>query len=282
MHNITVGNLTAKYLIWCAKHRAPRSLEWYQGYLRNLLKHPGIADLDATAIKPYMVQEWCDSKTTWGANYTRGAIVAVQRVWNWGIEQGHLEKTPLARMKKPAAKRREAYMKPEDYQALLALIPENDPFKRFLIFVWQTGCRPQEARAIEPRHVQIDNQRIVFPAEESKGKRAKRVIYLHGASLEIIAHLSGLYPAGKLFRNKRGGPWTKYAICNRFLRLSRITGKRMHCYLARHGWATKKLLQGHDSITLAALMGHCDPGMINKIYEHVSDNEEHLRKALAD
>jgi hypothetical protein len=32
----------------------------------------------------------------------------------------------------------------------------------------------------------------------------------------------------------------------------------------------------------AALMGHCDPGMINKIYEHVSDNEEHLRKALQD
>lgn len=279
---LTVHALTTRYLTWCEKHRAPRSCEWYYGYLKNFLLHPGIADLGATAIKPWHVTEWVDSKTAWGSTYSRGAIVAVQRVWNWGIEQGHLDSTPLARMKKPSAKRREIYMKPEDYQEVLAQIPVTDPFYDFVVFLWTSGCRPQEARAIEPRHVEIDRERIVFPAEESKGKRQKRIIYLQGATLEIITRLLPLHPEGKLFRNKRGDAWTKYSICNRFIRISRKTGKRMFAYAARHGFGTRKLIQGHDHLTVAAIMGHTDGSMLAKIYSHISDDEAHLKKALQD
>jgi integrase len=282
MQSITVGNLTAKYLLWCEKHRAPRSLEWYRGYLKDFLLHPGIAELDATAIKPFHVTEWVDGKTTWGANYTRGAIVAVQRVWNWAIEQGHLDSTPLARMKKPPAKRREIYMKTEDYQAILALIPETDPFREFFIFAWLTGARPQEVRHIEPRHVELDRERIMFPAEESKGKRAKRIIYLHGEALEIVKRLMAIHTEGKLFRNKRGTGWSKYAVCNRMICLSRQTGKRMFMYASRHGFGTRKLIQGHDHLTVAALMGHADGSMLAKIYSHISEDEVHLKKALQD
>lgn len=282
MQNITVGDLTAKYLLWCVKHRAPRSHEWYNGYLKNFLAYPGIKDLEATAIKPFHVTEWVDSKTTWGPTYSRGAIVAVQRVWNWAIEQGHLDSSPLARMKKPTAKRREIYMKPGDYEEILALLKERDPFRDFFIFVWLTGARPQEARHIERRHVELDKERIVFPAEESKGKRSKRIIYLHGAALEIIHRLIAKEGTGKLFLNKRGTAWSKYAICNRFLRISEIIGRKMFCYAARHGFGTRKLIQGHDSITIAALMGHSDATMLGKIYSHVSDDEVHLKKALAE
>lgn len=281
-NTLTVNALISKYSAWCSKHRAPRSCEWYNGYLNNFLLHPGIADMDATAIKPWNIQEWCDSKTTWGPTYTRGAIVAVQRVWNWAIEQGHLETTPLARMKKPPAKRREIYMKPEDFQEILTHIPQSDPFHDLVVFIWQSGCRPQEARAIEPRHVELARERIVFPAEESKGKREKRIIYLQGAALEIITRLMANYTEGKLFRNKRGHAWTKYSVCNRFIRISRKTGKRMFAYAARHGFGTRKLIQGHDHLTIAAIMGHTDGSMLAKIYSHISDDEAHLKKALQD
>jgi integrase/recombinase XerC len=145
------------------------------------------------------------------------------------------------------------------------------------------GCRPQEARHIEPRHVELENERIVFPAEESKGKRRRRVIYVQGVSLEIITRLMGARKGdGKLFRNNRGGAWTKFSICNRFHRISQKTGKRMFAYASRHGWATRKLIQGHDHLTLATLMGHTDGSMLARVYSHIDKDDAHLKRALVD
>lgn len=56
----------------------------------------------------------------------------------------------------------------------------------------------------------------------------------------------------------------------------------MFMYAARHGFGTRKLIQGHDHLTVAAIMGHADGSMLAKIYSHVSDDEAHLKKALQD
>src|SRR3954451_12531401 len=47
------------------------------------------------------------------------------RAYNWAEEMGYLAGTPLKKIKKPPAKRRELYTTPEDYLAILALLPEN-------------------------------------------------------------------------------------------------------------------------------------------------------------
>lgn len=271
METLTFDCLATKYLAWCEKHRAPRSLEWYKGHIDNFVKFLGDnSSIPATDLKPYHVIEWIDSKSTWGDTYKRGAIVAVQRAYNWATEMGYLATSPLAKIKKPQAKRRETYMTNEDFEAVLSRLSTGDPFRDLVQFVWHSGCRPQEVRHIEPRHVDLVHERIVFPAAESKGKRDKRIIYLHGITLDIIKRLlvdesSG----GKLFKNNRGTAWTKYAICNRFHRLSKAIGKRLFCYAARHGFGTRKLIQGHDGIVVAALMGHKDGSMLAKIYSHV-------------
>jgi integrase/recombinase XerC len=195
---------------------------------------------------------------------------------------GYLASTPLKGIKKPPAKRRETYMTPEDFGQLLALLTRGDPFRDLFLFVWQVGCRPQEARHIEARHVELENERIVFPAEESKGKRVKRIIYMQGEALEIIQRLVVAHPEGKLFRNRRGLPWSKFAVCNRFYRLSQKTGKRMFCYAARHGFATRKLIQGKGALTISQLMGHADGSMLARVYGHLDKNVDFLKKALAD
>jgi integrase/recombinase XerC len=280
---LTVHTLITKYLAWCGKHRDPRTLEWYAGYLDKFLCHLGDAkDSPATELKPYHVIEWVDAQSGWGDNYSRGAIVAVQRAYNWAEEMGYIAATPLRKIKKPPAKRRETYMTPDDFQVILGLLAETDPFRDFFLFVWLSGCRPQEARHIEPRHVELDKERIVFPALESKGKRSKRIIYLQGEALAIIQRLMAGREEGKLFRNKRGGEWTKFAVCNRFHRISQITGKRMFAYACRHGFGTRKLIQGHDHLIVAALMGHTDGSMLAKVYSHVDQNDAHLKKALVD
>lgn len=279
---ITVNALIAKFSAWNSKHRAPRSCEWYTNYLNNFLAYPGIAEIPANALKPYNLTEWVDSKEGWGDNYKRGAIIAIQRVYNWSVEMGYLENSPIRKVPKPMAKRREIYMRPEDFQQIISLIPESDSFHEFFTFCWLSGCRPQEGRHIEKRHFEPENERIVFPAEESKGKRAKRIIYLHGRTLEIVGRLVEKYPEGKIFRNSRGTAWSKFAVCNRMQLLSRRIGKRMFMYAARHGFGTRKLIQGHDHLTVAAIMGHADGSMLAKIYSHVADDTAHLKRALAD
>lgn len=285
MENIIPFNaLTGKYLAWCEKHRAPRSLEWYKGHLDNFLKFLGDnSNIPAADLRPYHVSEWVDSNPTWGPTYKGGAIVAVKRVYNWAIELGYSETNPIARLKKPTANRREIYMTKEDFDGILSKLAFSDPFRDLLEFVWFTGCRPQEVRHIESRHVDMVHERIVFPAEESKGKRAKRIIHLQGAALDIIKRLlvdetSG----GKLFKNNRGTAWTKYAICNRMHRISKAMGKRLFMYAARHGFATRKLIQGHDHLTVAAILGHTDGSMLAKVYSHVDKDTAHLRRALID
>jgi integrase len=279
----TLTFIVGKYLDWCRRHPAPRSVEWYQGHLDGFLKHLGNqALMPATDLKPFRVIERVDSHETWGATDRRGTIVAVQRALNWAEEMGYIAASPVKRVKKPPAGRRDNPMTPEDFQALLARLPEGDPFRELFLFVWHSGCRPQEARRIEPRHVQLDQQRIVIPKEEAKGFCHPRVIYLHGPALEVVARLLAVRAEGKLFRNSQGRPWTKYAVCNRMHRLSSATGRRLALYDARDGFATRKLVQGHDHLTIAELMGHRDGTMIGQVYGHLERQPDHLRKALED
>lgn len=280
-NSISFNELSIKYLAWCNSHRSPRTKEWYTGHLDNFLLHLGdSANHPAMSMKPYHVVEWVDSKPRWGNTYKRGAIVAIQRVYNFAEEMGYLSSNPIKKTKKPPAGRRDNHMQPQDYQNILCHLPEGDPFRDIVVFAWNTGCRPQEVRAIEPRHVFLDRECITFPALESKGKRYPRTIYLHGEALEIIKRRMAKYPKDKLFRNTWGGAWTKYAICNRMFRLSKLTGKRMALYDIRHGFATRKIVQGHNHMAIAALLGHRDGSMLAKVYSHVDKDTEHLKRVL--
>jgi site-specific recombinase XerD len=50
--------------------------------------------------------------------------------------------------------------------------------------------------------------------------------------------------------------------------------------MVRHTFATRKILEGVDLVTIATLMGHRDLTMLQKIYQHVKRRSDHLRNAL--
>jgi integrase len=66
----------------------------------------------------------------------------------------------------------------------------------------------------------------------------------------------------------------------RFCRLKKHTGVKHFAYAWRHGFANRKLLEGHDYLTVAELLGHSDGTMLAKVYAHLDQADEHLRKAL--
>ena len=51
---------------------------------------------------------------------------------------------------------------------------------------------------------------------------------------------------------------------------------RYSLYALRHSWATNALKSGVDSLTVAILMGHQDPSMLAKVYQHLSHNPQHM------
>jgi integrase len=106
----------------------------------------------------------------------------------------------------------------------LDAIPDRE-FRDLLEFLWETGCRPIEARILEATHVDIAMQIAILPPSNNKTRKAERVIILNQKATEICRRLVCQHPDGAIFRNTRGRPWTKDSINCRFHRLKKKLGK---------------------------------------------------------
>ena len=46
-----------------------------------------------------------------------------------------------------------------------------EEWKDFFTFLWETGCRVQEAVIVEAKHFQRSEERLVLPRKQAKGKK---------------------------------------------------------------------------------------------------------------
>jgi integrase len=278
---LSVAGLFDRYLDWCQKHRSPRT---YAGYLWHLQRFaqalPDATTLAAIDLKPFHLVEWLDAHPDWGPTYRRNAIAAVKRAYAWAEELGYLSANPVRTVKKPTAKRRERFVSPEDWAKIRDSYNPSNPFRQLLEFVWETGCRPFEARRLEVRHVHLDRAVIAIPPEEAKGRKKWRLIRLEGRALEIVTARLAVVKTGPVFLNADGVPWTSSAMACRFGRLEKKLGVRHFAYAFRHGFANRLLVSGVDHLTVAELLGHADGTMLAKVYQHLDQSDAHLRAAL--
>lgn len=265
--------LSQVYLDWCQVNRKPTTYKLHRHFLQSFIKSVG-RRLRPSQLKVHHVTKWQDSLAV-STTTQNDAISVVKRMLNWGIEQNYITRNPIASMRKPPAKRRDIFYTSAQWQLIRK--EARGPLLDLLDFLYSTGCRPQEARAIEARHLHGDL--VIFPAEESKGGRDSRVIYLAPGAKEILDRLAKLYLEGKLFRNSNGCPWTKDAIKCRLTRISAAVGFRVIAYGARHSFATEALINGGvDPISVAHLMGHKDATMVSRVYSHIARNPDFLRQ----
>lgn len=320
------------FLDWVKENRASRSYEWYRRHLQNFVS--GIPNkLTVGQFKPFHLTQVLASHSTWGPTTKNGLCRAVQRSFRWAERQGLVEKSPVAYFEKPRAKTRQVAITEAEYQVILGNVCNSD-FGDLLVATWETGARPQEIVRVEARHVDLTNNRWVFPAEESKGKRTPRIVYLTERALEITRRRMIKHPNGPLFRNSVGNAWDRYALHCAFERLqvkmglekikelkfelpslprfkpsavkdknelgkarlnhsvmlrkrrkeirnlAKTHSKRYVLTHFRHSWATRALQRGVDPLATAILMGHSDPSMLAKVYQHLAQDPEYLHKAL--
>jgi len=271
----TVGDVISDFLDWTKANREPSTYGWYSDFLLSFIE--SVEPLKVRDLKPLHVTKWLSAKG-WKGTTANGAVRCVLRSMNWAVKQGHLDKNPITGIERPAATSRECYITPEQWKAAIA--NAKGPFRVFLDFARATGARPQEIRAIEKRHFDPALRAIVFPRDESKGKKHARVITLSPAALATIENLAERHPTGPLFRNVDDNPWTNYGITCAFQRLTRKVGFRIFAYAIRHTWATDALIAGVDPVTVANLMGHRDLKMLMSVYAKVQVRSDHMQAAV--
>jgi len=279
----SVVGLLNVYLEWCQKNRSEGTYQWYRHFLSLFARSIG-ARLQISSLKPLHVSSWLDG-TDWNQTTKHNAVRAVVRVFNWAIKEGRLSESPLKNVERPAPTRRETFLSRSQLAVVLNHVPGSQ-FRDYLVFLFETGSRPQEIKLIESQHCDLEAKRIVLPASRAKGNRHARVIYLTDVAVEIVSRLMKANPEGSLFRNTDGEAWNKNSVNCRFRRIRSKLEKAgtpiegLCATSLRHGFATEALKNGVDPVTVSILMGHADASQVAKTYQHLAADPKFLSKAL--
>ncbi len=210
------------FLDWVQKNRAPDTYEWYQYRLERFAQR--YPDLCVGDLKPFHVQEWVDSYPDLSKTSRRNYFRSIKRCIKWNLQQGYIEANPIEHLQVPGGERNEQIVTLDEYQTLLEYC-RDQTFGDLIVTTWETGCRPQELLRVEARHVDLTNNRWVFPPSEAKGKKAPRIVYLTDPAVEITKRLVAEHPTGKLFRNSRNTPWKTESVACGFDRIQRRMGR---------------------------------------------------------
>ncbi|MFO0927869.1 MAG: tyrosine-type recombinase/integrase [Gemmataceae bacterium] len=224
----SVAEVLDEFLTWLSAqpHKAERTVGWYRKFLQSFLDSLDDQLLPVDLVSPRHVTAWLNSHPGWTTG-RRGAIVAVQRAFNYSAKEGLLQaaglSSPLSGMEKPPQGRREQLVSAEEFSEILRFVKDQE-FRDLVEAAWATGARPHELFTVEASFVDWKNGRWVFPVRLSKGKRVQRVVYLSERMVGLTRRLSERWAEGPLFRNSEGKPWRQSSVKCRFQRLRRAMG----------------------------------------------------------
>lgn len=257
------------FVKWSFENKAYRTAARYKDFCHAFAKaHPGLL---VSQLSPAHLSTWL-TKQSWNSTTKRNAITAIQRAFNWAVKNRGLRFNPIRGMEKPKANTPKKVLTEKDFDTLISLLPDKDPFRDLMIVSYDSFCRPQEIKQLEVRHLQLKQSRAVLSASEAKGGRTRVIYFPTARSISILKRLSKLHPTGPIFLNARGTAWTGFSVKCRFERLEQKLGKRLHHYMFRRTGITRAIINGVDSHVVAKLAGHETTAMIDKHYSAIADD----------
>lgn len=221
-----------------------------------------------------------------GGNYSsatiRDTLATVQQVFNFAVRNDLLDYSPVAGYRKPSARGRSRLVTPAEFQTLLKY--SDVCFRRFLLALRLTGCRPGEARMLTWEMVDLENGLWVLTTHKTISMQrdpTPRIIPLPPAIWNLCRWLARRPHSANdpVFLNSRGKAYTKDGVSRKLARIrtrARIEkrgGENLVLYSNRHTYATRAVGRVSDT-ELASLMGHTTTKTLRR-YVHL--NAEHLR-----
>ena len=215
----------------------------------------------------------------------KDTIATVQCVFSWAVKHDLLIENPLIGFEKPRGRSRTRIITPTEFQSLLR---HADPsFRRFLIALSRTGCRPGEARLLTWEAVDLEQRLWILHKHKTVTRQRcpmPRIIPLDTTLWKLCCWLRKRMPSGTdhVFLGGNAKPFGKDMICRKMARLRKRAGiqlkggEQLVLYSTRHTFGTASSGRISD-IELANLMGHTD---IRTTQRYVHLNAERLRDAL--
>jgi integrase len=263
-----------------AKQNLERST--YDSYLYSLQKLVDVhGDKHAHVVEPLDIAKFLREiqKTL---NPTSQAIVlrVVQRCFNWGVENRLIPNHKLGRIRKPRSLRRERYLTDEEFQLLLRSTNgannhrDGAPFRRFLLAMEWTFCRPGELAALKWDHVHLEQHVAILPDHKTKRTGKPKVIPLIPKMERLLNWIRSNQNSSYCFLNARGNAWRASALNLRMRRMRSRTGlSDVVPYTLRHRGATNAILKTGDLKMTSLLLGHTSTATTER-YTHLA--QQHL------
>ncbi len=170
---------------------------------------------------------------------------------------------------------RDVTIKEEDFQKMMDILEETGriDFKRYLDFLWYTGCRPGEALRVKVSDIDIETRSI--SVYQTKTRNMKVIIIPRDKVQEIQEMMDKPY-GEYIFKGIEQGP--EY-YGKQFSRFKKKYGfaKDYNLYTYRHSFGTRLINKTGDIELVSRALGHSDISITAKHYINRS-LEERKRK----
>lgn len=277
---ISVAGLCEKFLSHAEENLAAATYESYQYALQKLIDSLG--RFDAHLVKPEDIDAFSLSlKGT--LNDTSRAIVmrTVQRCFNWGVAKRHIPPHELGSIEKPRPRLRDRFITDAEFRALLQATNtgRNDrmgaPFRRFLLAMEWTGCRPGELARLCWNDVHFDRDLALLWKHKTDRTGKPKVIPLIPKLKRLLLWLRTTKSSDHVFLNSRNKPWNRHSIAKRMVAARKKCGLPADVvpYTLRHRVATNAILRTGDLKMTSQLLGHTTVATTER-YVHLAN--EHL------
>jgi integrase len=220
-------------------------------------------------------------------------LLPLRAIFRRAISRGDLAVNPCTGLELPAVRgRRERYASPEEAEALIAAVPEQDRP------IWATamyaGLRLGELRALRVEDVDVATgvirvERGWDPAEgaiDLKSHAGRRKVPIAAILRDyLVEHLVGADRSGDelIFGNAPEIPFTPNMLQRRADKAWTEAGiERITPHACRHTFASLMIAAGVNAKALSTFMGHAKIGITLDRYGHLMPGSEEEAAGLLD
>ncbi|MBB4639828.1 tyrosine-type recombinase/integrase [Rhizorhapis suberifaciens] len=168
---------------------------------------------DIREIKRYDILELMDAAIERGAGYQANRILShIRKLFNWCIERGILEASPIAGVKPPTKEvSRERVLNDDELVRILrACRNEVYPFRQIVPMLLATAQRRGELTEMRWSEIDLEEKLWVIPAERAKNGK-KHYVPLSTFALEILNEVPRFLDCDYVFTTTRQTPVSGYS-----------------------------------------------------------------------
>lgn len=288
--------LEAKRLLARNNLIAPAYFKRLDRHCRDFARHHGNYPL--SACRRSLLQNWILQHPEWQDGATRDdAAKSIVSCFKWAEGEGLIERCPFKAPRgvwAPAEPRRP--IAPEQYRQLMRFARESNGrgrrarpgrvhFRLICWFLWETGARTGEARALKWSDVDLQKGAAFLQEHKTKKKvGGARVVPL---SPRVVRVLGFLYTHRRedrphVFLNSRGRAWTRANLGRRFRVYARLAGlpEDVSAYSLRHGFVVSALEAGCGDRAIADVIGQSSTRYVSWYGSGARHNLDYLKNTV--